>query len=316
MWQVRVTALEDTTEMAAVGVKLATSTMSRIDKVMEKIRQAKSEVVSAVASMTEEQASILNYSSWVETHEQLLAMEDWYVNAAEANNKKLSDELLTEVDSADDLVSAIESTVDQALMQLEEAVATGIAEANAVSGYTDSDEWVFQNTGFYPDEIEKYWDGKIVTSASEVSEVSGRKFYKVKFNIREKGYWSPNSDEMFAACRGLSNYLRKQDGIERDLRPPCNHYGHWRRGGLGQCIFIFRSYFSHCGGGGYWRETWTCAGTPEAWLTNIVGYEDLQDNYDNHYVHVAENRHNWQGSQTSSSFEYTLCTGGNQNYRL
>ena len=49
----------------------------------------------------------------------------------------------------------------------------------------------------------------------------GGQFYKVNFNIRAPGYWSANSDEMFAACRRLSNYLQHQYGIERDVRLPC-----------------------------------------------------------------------------------------------
>merc|ERR1712146_123612 len=45
------------------------------------------------------------------------------------------------------------------------------------------------------------------------SEVKGRVFYKVKFNVRTPGWWSVNSDELFAACSALSTYLRRQDGM-------------------------------------------------------------------------------------------------------
>ena len=49
-------ALEETTGMAAVRVKLASTTMSRIDKVMEKIRGVKTEVTASTNSMEQEQA--------------------------------------------------------------------------------------------------------------------------------------------------------------------------------------------------------------------------------------------------------------------
>ena len=38
---------------------------------------------------------------------------------------------------------------------------------------------------------------------------------------------SANSNEMIAACHRISKNLQKHDGIERDARLPCNHYGHW-----------------------------------------------------------------------------------------
>jgi hypothetical protein len=101
------------------------------------------------------------------------------------------------------------------------------------------------------------------------------------------------------------------------LRPPCNHWGHWKNGGLGQCVPIEQSYFSHCGGGGYWEQNRACGGVPESYLRYTIGYEENRENYDRHLCHNdGSNWHDWKESQVNSNWQYAMCTGGNQNFRV
>jgi hypothetical protein len=180
-----------------------------------------------------------------------------------------------------------------------------------------TDGHIKQVCGFTPDEHEKYWDGKIHTSTANEGKVKGRRFYKVQFNIKQNGYFTSGGDELMLACMALSKHLRMKDGIERDLRPVCNHYGHNNVGGLGQCIFIYRSYFSHCGGGGYWEQNRACGGVKEAELRMSIFWENNQHNHDRQFSHNnGANSHSWQNPyQQNNNYKHTFCSGGNMNFR-
>jgi len=55
---------------------------------------------------------------------------------------------------------------------------------------------------------------------------------------------------------------------------------------------------------------------PEPKLRMTPHYETNQHNWDRHLVHYdRENHHGWVDPYRSSSYQYTLCTGGNQNYK-
>jgi len=191
-----------------------------------------------------------------------------------------------------------------------------IDEAVGTLPFWGSEEHLHQVTGFYSHEVDKYWDGKAVVSTSDHGDVKGRIFYRVKYNIRTPGYWSGNSAELFMACSALSTYLRSKDGLERDLRPVCNHQHHARHGGTRGCIWIRGSYFSHCGGGGYWRVNEACGGVPEEWLRQSVPYELNRHNNDRHLVHQnCANCHRWWDPYTPGEFQYTICSGGNRHYK-
>lgn len=79
----------------------------------------------------------------------------------------------------------------------------------------------------------------------------------------------------------------------------------------GQCVPIEQSYFSHCGGGGYWEQNRACGGVPESYLRYTIGYEENRENYDRHLCHNdGSNWHDWRESQVNSNWQYAMCTGG------
>jgi hypothetical protein len=270
-----------------------------------------------MAKLNKQIETTVSYNDWQEHDVKLRAAQAAALAQAATNNEALEEELLAPVAVIEDELANFESMVDDAMDELSAKVEKAKSDAEGSSTYTGSDAHIKQVTGFAPDEINKYWDGKVTTSTSQHGYVRGRKFYKVKFNIMTPGYWSSNSDEIFYACQALSIHLRRKDGIERDLRPPCNHWGHWKAGGLGQCVPIERSYFSHCGGGGYWEQNRACGGVPENYLRYTIGYEENRHNYDRHLVHNdGSNWHDWRDSMSNSNWQSTMCTGGNQNFRV
>jgi hypothetical protein len=218
-------------------------------------------------------------------------------------------------DQAVALDNAVSGRIQAMLDQIDETV-TEVKEKGSFYGSTDH---IKQVTGFHPiDDIEKYWDGKVVTSAADHEKVKGRKFYRVKFNNEQPGFFTTGADELFFICKGLDKYLRSLDGISRDLRPPCNHYNHARVGGLGQCIFIWNSYFSYCGQStGYYHQNVACGGIPEEYLRMSVQYETTSHNWDRHLVHGnGAMQQQWQGPYNKSPYIYSFCTSGNMNYRV
>ena len=309
--------MEETQQYTTTGVKLAATTMARIDNVMAKVAEVRQEVTGSMAKLTKQVESTISFKEWVAHDVALRAVQKAAMEQAAANSAALEAELFEPVVVIEGELENFEKDVDAAIEAMEARVAEAKADAMQSTTYTGSDAHIKQVTGFAPDEVNKYWDGKVTTSTSSYGYVRGRKFYKVKFNIVSPGYWSANSDEIFYACQALSIHLRRKDGIERDLRPPCNHWGHWKSGGLGQCVPIESSFFSHCGGGGYWEQNQACGGVPESYLRYTIGYEENRHNYDRHLVHNEHsNWHDWRDSQTASKWDSAMCTGGNQNFRV
>lgn len=180
-----------------------------------------------------------------------------------------------------------------------------------------TDGHIKQVCGFTPDEVDKYWDGKTHVSTANNGRVKGRKYYRIQFNIKQEGYFTSGGDELMLGCMALSKHLRLKDGVERDLRPICNHYGHGNIGGLGQCIFIWESYFSHCGGGGYWEVNRACGGIKEPELRMSIFWENNQHNHDRMFAHDNRaNAHSWQNPYTTNkAYKFTFCSGANMNFR-
>jgi hypothetical protein len=314
---VRVSVMETTQEYTAVGVKLSAFTIARIDGVVAKVGAVKSEIDRVMLAQGQKVDNTVSYDDWIAYDQSFKAAGAAATDAAAAATKALGDLELDSARKIADELTVFEATVDDAMDALRADVADAVEEAGSWSTFLRTDEHIEQVVGFKPDDIEKYWDGKVVTSTSNQGYVRGRKFYRVMFNAHTPGYWSANSDEIFMACTALSIHLRRQDGIERDLRPPCNHWGHWKAGGLGQCIMIEHSYFSHCGGGGYWEQNTACGGVPETYLRYTIGYEENRHNRDRHLSHNdGSNWHDWRDSQVSSAWKYAMCTGGNQNFKL
>jgi len=298
------------------GIQLVQNNIARLDTVITKLAELKGETVAAkkendmymaaaasATALSEGQANAEAIATMaVERTKNLIAVDE--ISGAGGKAKSLADET--------------SDILNKQMVELSKKVTADInkkLESVSASNY-GTDNHIKQVTGFSSSETNKYWDGKTYTSAANHGEVRGRKFYKVKFNIKSRGYWTSNSNELFMACKALSNALRAKDGVERDLRPPCNHYNHRRTGGLGQCIFVRDSYLSHShNGGGYWGWQRAGAGIKAEVLKNIAGYEQTNHNNDHHLVHRSPNSHTWWKAYRSGIYEYTMCTSGNSNFK-
>ena len=308
--------MESFAKRVGPAAKIALTSVERIDNAAAAVATAKTEILASLAVMAAAKADTVTYSQ----ASAKLGETTKKINGAFASGNAALKAYRSKVSSNFDAATTNSKKIGVATRKLINDMTTAVKKAvdDAVSkgSYTGTSKHIYEVTGIKHDDPSSYWDGQAIQSNSERGNVKGRIFYKVKFNLEQPGWWSANSDELFMACSALSMHLREQDGIERDLRPPCNHYNHNRVGGLGQCIQIDHSYFSHCGGGGYWRESLACGGVSEAWLRNTVGYETLEHNYDRHLVHrTSANNHGWSDSYRSSSYQYTLCTGGNMAYK-
>ena len=251
-------------------------------------------------------------------HQDVSVERSWAIlQAGRAARQKWIDELADSKVLIKAVHARVKQTIDNQIPALKKEVASKMEQVLKSLPFHLSDDHIEQVVGFRPHEIEKYWDGKKYQSKAANAEVVNRMFYKVLFNARKPGYWTSGQDEMFLSCHALSVYLYRQDGIERDLRPACNRASNTNVGGLGQCINIRDTYFSHCGGSdsGYWRMEQACGGVPEAVLRNTIGYEDNSHNHDRHLVHGGPNSHWWSDPYQTNNFQYVMCTGGNQNFK-
>jgi hypothetical protein len=314
--EARVAAIEDNQGMVVSGVKLAQSSMERVDGIVSEVSVIRQELSNSISLLETKHRVLVDTEGVADMEYQINKELGDAVNADKRAGDAAKAGIVSSVNNlkakATALNDAVQGRIDTMQAKIDDAVQT-VKEKGAFYG---SAEHIKQVCGFHPlDEVEKYWDGKVITSASDHGNVRGRKFYRVKFNLVRKGFFTSGSDELFLACKGLDMYLRSVDGIGRDLRPPCNHYGHMRVGGLGQCIFIWDSYFSHCGGGGYWRQNQACGGIPEEYLRMSVQYETTWHNWDRHYAHFnGVNNHGWVNPYQESPYEYSFCTSGNMNY--
>lgn len=299
------------------SVSLAQSSIQRLDAIIDEVASVKRVMIVDVAALERRLAVSANIAE-LNNHKDMSIKNAWAIQAAgRAARKNMLDRMATAKEKAKKTQVRANAKIVGKIAEMEKEIKTQMAEVIDRIPFRLSDEHIMQVVGFKPAETEKYWDGKVYKSKSSTGEVAGRLFYSIKFNVVRPGYWTSGSDELFMACHALSVHLYRQDGIERDLRPPCNHYNHHTWGGVGNCIFIMNSYFSHCGGSssGYWRMEEACGGVPEQTIRNSVNFEDARHNNDRHYVHKGPNSHEWRDPYQSSAYASTLCTGGNQNYR-
>jgi len=316
--EARVAAIEGNQGMVVSGVQLAQSSMVRVDGIVDEVSTISGEIAAAVSELESTHSTLVSESDVASMTYTINKVLGDAVRDDEKAGKEAKAGVKASVDNLKASADALEKAVAEKIAGMEAIIDDSVKAVQKNGAFYGSDAHIKQVCGFDPiEDIEKYWDGKVYTSTADNGEVRGRKFYKVKFNINQRGYFTSGSDELFFACSALSKYLRSVDGISRDLRPPCNHQWHNRVGGLGQCIFIWRSYFSHCGGGGYWRQNEACAGVPEVALRMTVNYEMAQHNWDRHLAHNSrENSHDWVSPYRTSSHEYVMCTSGNQNYKV
>jgi hypothetical protein len=313
----RVAAIESGAVPFQASVDLASSSMARLDAVVAEVAALKTAMVVDVTALKNRLSVAANQADL--SHHQDVAVERQtaILQAGRAARQAMIDELETSKAKVKVLATRVSAKIAKSLPALKKSITDNMEEVLASLPYHYSDDHIEQVVGFRPEEIEKYWDGKVIISKADNGEVKSRRFYKVLFNARKPGYWTSGSDEMFMSCMALSVHLYRQDGIERDLRPACNHEGHWDIGGMGQCVSIRSSYLSHCGGSssGYWSVNRACAGIPEQTLRNTIGYEDASHNHDRHLIHNGPNNHWWEDPYNTKQFQYVMCTGGNQNFK-
>jgi len=313
----RVSAIEDTQSIVTSGVNLAQTSMGRVDGIVEVIGELRRDLSEGVSNLETAQKSAIS--------------QDVLTDATNEINRKLDRAVLADyragVDASAGITEAagnlqkvhdvLKGSVYGKMDKLADFIDEAVEEVYQKAVTYGTDGHIKQVCGFTPDEVDKYWDGKTHTSTANNGRVKGRKYYKIQFNIKQVGYWTSGGDELMLGCMALSKHLRMQDGLERDLRPICNHYGHGNIGGLGQCIFIWESYFSHCGGGGYWEVNRACGGIKESELRMSVFWENNQHNHDRYLSHNnGANSHSWQNPYTAGSqYKFTFCSGANMNFR-
>lgn len=312
----RTQGLSDGVPSIVAGVKLVQSNIGRINGMVKSLSDLRGDTVAAQQATEYNMHGALSTAEWKDGAAEATATAAAAVQRAQALIK--IDGISGALKAATSLAAMTQNKLDKEMKAKASEITKAInAKLTAVkpANYF-SENHIKQVTGYASSEASKYWDGKTYTSTADEGEVKGRKFYKVKYNIKSRGYWTSNSNELFMACRALSNHLRSKDGKERDLRPPCNHYNHRRTGGLGQCVWIRRSYFSHShNGGGYWGFNQAGGGIREEVLRNTAGYEQNNHNNDHHLVHRGPNSHTWVKAYRSHAYEYTMCTSGNRFYK-
>lgn len=300
------------------AAKIALTSVTRLDNAAASVAEARAEIGEVSMRLAAAKLDTVSYSNAKAAMAGATKAVNGQRDAGFAALKKYKSDVGGKFATAGDNAKKINAATAKLVADMTKAVKDAVAGVKKNAVFTGSDEHCKQVSGFYPDDVQTSgaWDGKHFVSSSDRGDVKGRIFYKMQFNMNTAGWWSSNSDELFVACQGLSTYLRRADGIERDLRPPCNHYNHPRVGGMGQCIQIDHSFFSHCGGGGYWSQNLACGGIPEPELRMVVGYETLEHNYDRHLCHyTGANSHGWENAYTGQGYKYTLCTGGNSHFR-
>jgi len=238
--EARVAAIEGNQGMVVSGVKLAQSSMERVDMIVNEVSIIREELSESVSKLDTAHKSLVTKDGVLD----MMYNIEKDLGSAVAADKKAGDDaragIISAVKSLKTQAQALDDSVADKIKTMVDKIDESVAIVKAKGAFYGSDNHLEQVTGYHPiNDIEKYWDGKVVTSGSDHGRVRGRKFYRVKFNAITPGFFSSGSDELFMICLGLDKYLRLLDGISRDLRPPCNHYGHPRVGGLGQCIFIW-----------------------------------------------------------------------------
>merc|ERR1719378_1217353 len=203
---------------AKVGpaAKIALTSVERIDNAFDKVGDAKSEITAGIAQMNAALQDTVSFAEAGKGIDEAKAKINEHRDAGVEALHQYRQAVAANFEKASGNAKKIGEESTKLISQMQDAVKKAIDGAKKKGVFYFTDEHIYQLTGFYPNEIEKYWDGDAIISTSSRSEVKGRVFYKVKFNVRTPGWWSVNSDELFAACSALSTYLRRQDGIERD----------------------------------------------------------------------------------------------------
>lgn len=314
----RVTSMEALGDAVGSAISVSQSSTARLDELVAEVAALKQKLAVDVAELESgiSTAGQKQHLNMLREHASNTAQTivTGAVNGIQAVK-------LASVSTANTIRATLDAgdrAVDEALANIDDLVADGVEQAKKLAPFSGTPDHIKQVTGIDYKNTKSYlvWEK---ASQSSSGYVRGRKFYKVKFNLAKPGYFTSGSDELFMACRALSMALFEKDGKERDLVPPCNHWSrHQNVGGQGQCIMIERSYFSHCGGGGYWSWQIACGGIKESDLRGIVGYESTWENYDRHLCHRnGANSHTWCNpySQTTT-YQYTLCTSNNVNFKV
>ena len=141
---------------------------------------------------------------------------------------------------------------------------------------------------------------------------AGRVFYKVNYNPGSPGFFQceGNHRELQTACRDLSTMLKARDGVDRALKPACDHPSHCRGSGV-SLPGSYLSHYSNVNNEGY--------GMPQAWMSGVMMYNHP---HSWHGCHMLVNRgrnndHYWthHHDHTTAKGRSTLCTGSNSNYK-
>lgn len=313
----RVDSMEALGDTVGSAITVAQSSTARLDDLVAEIAGLKAKLAVNVDSM---KSTFKNSGQ----HAHIKMVRQHAQNTANALDTGAVKGIGSVMEASVNTAATIQKSLDSAkamlsmsIDNLDTVVEDAIEEAKKKSVYQGSAEHIKEVTGIDYKNTKSYlvWTK---TSNSYSSQVKGRKFYKIKFNLKTPGYFTSGSDEMFMACRALSMKLFEDDKVERDLVPPCNHWSRRQNvGGIGQCFMVERSYFSHCGGGGYWHWQHACGGIAESDLRGIVGYESTWENYDAHLCHRGgANSHTWcYPYRGQAAYQYTLCTSQNVNFK-
>lgn len=313
----RVAAIEDTQSIVTSGVNLAQTSMGRVDGIVAEIGNLRRDLSAGVSSLETAQKASISADVLVDSTNEIHRKLDRAVLADKRAGEAAAPGILEAQENLQLVHGALKDSVFGKIDALKEFIDDAVDEVYQKAVTYGTDGHIKQVCGFSPEETDKYWDGKTHVSTANNGRVKGRKYYRVQFNVKQNGYFTSGADELMLACMALSKHLRMQDGIERDLRPVCNHYGHRNLGGLGQCIFIWESYFSHCGGGGYWEVNRACGGIKESELRMSLFWENNEHNHDRLFAHNnGANSHSWQNPYTTNNnYKYTFCSGANMNFR-
>merc|ERR1719453_2624634 len=317
--QERISEVEKLASTTTKGVELAAPVIARVDALVEEVAGLKISMKKKLNGMRTTMAAGGDRDSVMEAGEKIynagLALEQ----ETQATRRTLAETVGPQLATIEGIATEAQAEVDEAFEGLESLIDDSIKTALESAPFYGSDNHIKQVTGIDVNEWADYWDGKPVKSNGQVQNVAGRLYYKVKFNLNKPGWFSVNTDELIWACRALSVHLRRKDGKERDLRPVCNHHNrHGNYGGQGACAYVHESYFSHCGGGGYWRPEVACGGAPEAWLRGSLMWEDLHDGEDRVLRHdEGPNRHSHKSPFTpDANSQTTICTSANDHYKV
>jgi len=139
---------------------------------------------------------------------------------------------------------------------------------------------------------------------------AGRVFYKTNYNPGAPGFFNCDRRELRTACSDLSAYLKSRDGVDRALKPACNHPSYCGSQGV-QLPSSYLSHYSNVNNEGY--------GLPFTFVSGVMMYNR---EHTWHGCHMLVNRgtrhdHTWTNSHDHSTNKgrSTLCTSSNSNYK-